>query len=313
MLDRSPEVVRRLHANISRVLLGKDEVIRLCLTALFAGEHILLEDVPGVGKTLLGKALARSIDGVFQRIQFTPDLTPSDITGSNLFQPEKREFVFYPGPVFANVLLADEINRTTPRTQSALLEAMNEFQVTVDNRTYPLPKPFIVIATQNPIEFEGTYPLPESQMDRFLLRISLGYPEREWELQLLAQHQNGEPVDRLEPVASAEEILSLQAAVRTVRTTREIDGYLLELVHATRRCSELRVGVSVRGTLMLYRAAQASAFLAGRDYVVPDDVQSLAVPVLAHRVVPQGYLHGNQREAVESLVARLVQEVPVPA
>lgn len=313
MFDRSPEVIRRLHANISRVLLGKDEVIRLCLTALFAGEHILLEDVPGVGKTLLGKALARSIDGVFQRIQFTPDLMPSDITGSNLFHAEKREFVFYPGPVFANVLLADEINRTTPRTQSALLEAMNEFQVTVENRTYPLPKPFIVIATQNPIEFEGTYPLPESQMDRFLLRISLGYPDRDWELRLLAQHQNGEPVERLEPVASAEEILSLQAAVRKVRTAREIDEYLLELVHATRRCPELRVGVSVRGTLMLYRAAQAAALLEGRDYVVPDDVQSLAVPVLSHRVIPQGYLHGNQREAVESLVARLIQEVPVPA
>lgn len=313
MFDRSPEVIRRLHANISRVLLGKDEVIRLCLTALFAGEHILLEDVPGVGKTLLGKALARSIDGVFQRIQFTPDLMPSDITGSNLFHAEKREFVFYPGPVFANVLLADEINRTTPRTQSALLEAMNEFQVTVENRTYPLPKPFIVIATQNPIEFEGTYPLPESQMDRFLLRISLGYPDRDWELRLLAQHQNGEPVERLEPVASAEEILSLQAAARKVRTTREIDEYLLELVHATRRCPELRVGVSVRGTLMLYRAAQAAALLEGRDYVVPDDVQSLAVPVLSHRVIPQGYLHGNQREAVEALVARLIQEVSVPA
>ncbi|MGQ9606298.1 MAG: AAA family ATPase [Thermogutta sp.] len=313
MFDRSPEVIRRLHANISRVLLGKDEVIRLCLTALFAGEHILLEDVPGVGKTLLGKALARSIDGVFQRIQFTPDLMPSDITGSNLFHAEKREFVFYPGPVFANVLLADEINRTTPRTQSALLEAMNEFQVTVENRTYPLPQPFIVIATQNPIEFEGTYPLPESQMDRFLLRISLGYPARDWELQLLAQHQNGEPVERLEPVASAEEILALQAAVRKVRTAREIDEYLLELVHATRRCPELRVGVSVRGMLMLYRSAQAAALLEGRDYVVPDDVQSLAVPVLSHRVIPQGYLHGNQREAVESLVARLIQEVPVPA
>lgn len=313
MFDRSPEVVRRLHANISRVLLGKDEVIRLCLTALFAGEHILLEDVPGVGKTLLGKALARSIDGVFQRIQFTPDLMPSDITGSNLFHAEKREFVFYPGPVFANVVLADEINRATPRTQSALLEAMSESQVTVENHTYPLPKPFIVIATQNPTEFEGTYPLPESQMDRFLLRISLGYPARDWELQLLTQHQNGEPVESLEPVATAEEILTLQTAVRKVRTTREMDEYLLELVHATRRCPELRVGASVRGMLMLYRAAQASAMLAGRDYVVPDDIQTLALPVLAHRVIPQGYLHGNQREAVESLVARLIQEVPVPA
>ncbi len=313
MFDRSPEVVRRLHANISRVLLGKDEVIRLCLTALFAGEHILLEDVPGVGKTLLGKALARSIDGIFQRIQFTPDLMPSDITGSNLFHAEKREFVFYPGPVFANVVLADEINRATPRTQSALLEAMSESQVTVENHTYPLPKPFIVIATQNPAEFEGTYPLPESQMDRFLLRISLGYPARDWELRLLTQHQNGEPVESLEPVASAEEILTLQASVRQVRTTREMDEYLLELVHATRRCPELRVGASVRGMLMLYRAAQASAMLAGRDYVVPDDIQSLALPVLAHRVIPQGYLHGNRREAVESLVARLIQEVPLPA
>ncbi len=313
MFDRSPEVVRRLHGNIRRVLLGKDDVVRFCLTSLFAGEHILLEDVPGVGKTLLGKALARSIDGAFQRIQFTPDLMPSDITGSNLFHAEKREFVFFPGPVFANIVLADEINRSTPRTQSALLEAMAESQVTVENRTYPLPQPFMVLATQNPAEFEGTYPLPESQMDRFLLRISLGYPAREWELQLLAQHQNSEPVDTLEAVVSAEEILALQAAVRKVRTTREIDEYLLELVHATRRCPELRVGVSVRGMLMLHRAAQAWAMLAGRDYVVPDDIQTLAVPVLSHRVIPEGYLHGSQREAVESLVARLVQEVPVPA
>ncbi len=306
------ELLQRLRTNINGVLLGKESVVEMCLVALLAGEHILLEDVPGVGKTLLGKALAKSIAGEFRRIQFTPDLLPSDITGSNLYHAERREFVFYPGPIFANIVLADEINRATPRTQSALLEAMNESQVTAEGTTFPLPQPFLVIATQNPAEFEGTYPLPESQMDRFLLRISLGYPSREYERQLLAQHRDGEPVDRLEPVLTCEQVLALQAATRRVHVEDSVADYLLNLVHATRDCPEIRVGASVRASLALYRAAQAKALLDGRDYVVPDDVQSLAVPVLSHRVITHGYLHGEHREAVEALIHRLVEDTPSP-
>ncbi|HOA53738.1 MAG: MoxR family ATPase [Thermogutta sp.] len=306
------ELLQRLRTNINGVLLGKESVVEMCLVALLAGEHILLEDVPGVGKTLLGKALAKSIAGEFRRIQFTPDLLPSDITGSNLYNAERREFVFYPGPIFANIVLADEINRATPRTQSALLEAMNESQVTAEGTTFPLPQPFLVIATQNPAEFEGTYPLPESQMDRFLLRVSIGYPSREYERQLLAQHRDGEPVDRLEPVLSCEQVLALQAATRQVYVEDSVADYLLNLVHATRECPEIRVGASVRASLALYRAAQAKALLDGRDYVVPDDVQSLAVPVLAHRVITHGYLHGEHREAVEALIHRLVEDTPSP-
>lgn len=306
-------LLQALRNNINSVLLGKESVVEMCLIALLAGEHLLLEDVPGVGKTLLGKAIARSIAGVFRRIQFTPDLLPSDITGSNLYHADRREFVFYPGPIFANVVLADEINRATPRTQSALLEAMNEAQVTVEGKTYPLPRPFLVIATQNPLEFEGTYPLPESQMDRFLLRISVGYPTRDFERELLEQHRNGEPVDLLEPVLTTEQVLALQAAVREVRMERSVLEYLLDLVEATRKCPEIRVGASVRASLVLYRAAQARAYLEGRDFVVPDDIQALAVPVLAHRVITQGYLHGGQRDAVEALIRRLVEDTPVPA
>ncbi|MBC7351358.1 MAG: MoxR family ATPase [Thermogutta sp.] len=306
-------LLQALRDNINGVLLGKQSVVEMCLIALLAGEHLLLEDVPGVGKTLLGKAIARSIAGVFRRIQFTPDLLPSDITGSNLYHADRREFVFYPGPIFANVVLADEINRATPRTQSALLEAMNEAQVTVEGKTYPLPRPFLVIATQNPLEFEGTYPLPESQMDRFLLRISVGYPTRDFERELLEQHRNGEPVDSLEPVLTTEQVLALQAAVREVRMERSVLEYLLDLVEATRKCPEIRVGASVRASLVLYRAAQARAYLEGRDFVVPDDIQALAVPVLAHRVITQGYLHGGQRDAVEALIRRLVEDTPVPA
>jgi MoxR-like ATPase len=237
---------------------------------------------------------------------------PADITGSSLYNSQTQEFVFSPGPVFANIVLADEINRATPRTQSALLESMSEGQVSADGQTHPLPRPFMVIATQNPVEFEGTYPLPESQLDRFLLRIPLGYPQREVELQVLSTHRDGEPVDALAPVLDCRQITALQAAVRQVAAEDSVNQYLLELVQATRRCDELQVGVSTRGALALYRAAQAAALLAGRQYVVPDDVKRLAIPVLAHRVIPRGYLHGGQREAVESLVERLVDEVPVP-
>jgi MoxR-like ATPase len=305
-------LIRQLEANITRAVFGKDEVVRLCVVALLAGEHVLLEDVPGVGKTLVGKALAKSVSGSFRRIQFTPDLLPADITGSHLYDSRQHEFTFNRGPVFANVVLADEINRTTPRTQSALLEAMAERQVSVDGQTNRLPQPFMVIATQNPLEFEGTYPLPESQLDRFLLRISVGYPDRSHELEVLASHREGEPVDRLEPVLSCEQIAELQQRVRRVRVDESIDAYLLDIVHATRNCDDLYVGVSTRGALSLYRASQAMALVEGRDYVVPDDVKGLAVAVLAHRVITKGYLQGGQREAIEALIARLVDEVPVP-
>jgi len=305
-------LIRQLEENISQVVLGKGDVVRLCVVALLAGEHVLLEDVPGVGKTLVGKALARSVSGEFRRIQFTPDLLPADITGSSIFDAKRQEFVFTRGPIFANVVLADEINRTTPRTQSALLEAMSENQVSADGQTHPLPRPFLVIATQNPLEFEGTYPLPESQLDRFLLRISVGYPDRACEREILSSHRGGEPVDRLQPVLDAEQILRLQDAVREVRVEPSVSEYLLDVVQATRASEELHVGVSIRGALSLYRTVQAWALAEGRDYVVPDDVKRLAVPVLAHRVISRGYLHGGQRGAVEALIERLADEVPVP-
>ena len=285
--------------------------MRLAVVALLAGEHVLLEDVPGVGKTLMGKAIARSLAGKFHRIQFTPDLLPADITGSSLYNSQTQEFVFSPGPIFANVVLADEINRATPRTQSALLESMSERQVSADGQTHPLPRPFMVIATQNPVEFEGTYPLPESQLDRFLLRIPLGYPEREVSCRCWRASRG-----RAGRFVSAGARLRAGASLAGGRAAGAVDDsineYLLDIVEATRRCDELHVGVSTRGALALYRAAQAAALVAGRRYVVPDDVKRLAVPVLAHRVIPKGYLHGGQREAVESLIERLVDDVPVP-
>jgi MoxR-like ATPase len=305
-------LVSDLEANIGRVVFGKAEVVRLCVVALLSGEHVLLEDVPGVGKTLVGKALAKSISADFCRIQFTPDLLPSDITGSSVYDAATGQFAYSRGPIFANIVLADEINRTTPRTQSALLEAMSDGQVSVDGQTHELPRPFMVIATQNPFEFEGTYPLPESQLDRFLLRIAVGYPDREEELQVLTSHRSGQPVDRLTPVLDPEQVVRLQAAVCEIHVSDAIHEYLLDVVHATRRCEELRVGVSTRGVLCLYRASQALALIEDRDFVVPDDVKRLAVAVCAHRVIPKGYLHGNQREAVESLIERLVDEVAVP-
>jgi MoxR-like ATPase len=305
-------LISDLENNIGQVVLGKPDVIRLCTLALLANEHVLLEDVPGVGKTLIGKALAKSVSGHFSRIQFTADLLPSDITGSNVFNPQTGEFVYNRGPIFSNIVLADEINRTPPRTQSALLEAMSDSQVSADGHTYHLPHPFMVIATQNPFEFEGTYPLPESQLDRFLLRISVGYPDREEELQVLASHREGEPVERLEPVLDAQQVVSLQHAVRHVTVEDSINEYLLDIVSATRNCDQLDVGVSTRGALCLYRASQALALVENRDFVVPDDVKRLAVPVLAHRVIPKGFLRGGQRQAVEATVRRLVDQIPVP-
>ncbi|WP_165245336.1 AAA family ATPase [Paludisphaera soli] len=302
----------RLQENVGQVVLGKAESIKLAVVALLAQGHVLVEDVPGVGKTLLARALAASIDCSFRRIQFTPDLLPSDVLGSSVFHAPSSEFVFKPGPVFSHVVLADEINRTTPRTQSALLEAMSDRQVSVEGVTYPLPPPFIVLATQNPYEFEGTYVLPESQLDRFMIRIRMGYPIRSEERRLLHDHRAGEPVTTLKPVLTAADVVHLQDGVRRVRVDEAIADYLLDIVHLTRRSEDLHVGVSTRGALTLYRAAQSLAMVSGRDFVVPDDVKSLAVPVLAHRVLGKSFLQAGEFGAAEAIIRDIVDRVKVP-
>jgi MoxR-like ATPase len=275
------------------------------LVALLSGGHALLEDVPGVGKTLLAKSLARSINGRFQRIQCTPDLLPTDITGTNIWNPNAREFEFLPGPTFTNILLADEINRATPRTQSALLEVMEEKQVTVDGVARPVSLPFFVIATQNPIEYQGTFPLPEAQMDRFTLSLSLGYPTEEEELQMLQKQHQRVSTDELKPCISLEEVLNLQRFVSQVKVTADLQKYMLNLVRASRSDDEITLGVSPRGTIALQKATQALAFLEGRDYAIPDDVKLLAPHVLSHRLIPAG---GRQ---AKTIVERLLRSVPV--
>jgi MoxR-like ATPase len=281
--------------------------------ALLAEGHVLIEDVPGVGKTLLARAIAASIDCPFRRIQFTPDLLPSDILGSSVFNSNSGEFIFKPGPIFANVILADEINRTTPRTQSALLEAMSDRQVSVEGQTHLLHPPFLVLATQNPFEFEGTYVLPESQLDRFMIRIRMGYPLRSEERTILTTHRQGEPVESLKPVLSIEQVVALQKAVRSVKVDEAISDYLLDLIHATREHDDLHVGVSTRGALMLYRAAQSLALVSGRDYVVPDDIKTLAPGVLAHRVLGKSFLQAGQFAAAEAIILEITDRLRVPA
>src|SRR6266566_4899322 len=285
-LDELIPVAHRINAAVNTVVVGKPDAIRLALTVLLAEGHALIEDVPGVGKTLLAKALARSIDCSVRRVQFTPDLLPSDITGVSAFNQEIREFEFKPGPIFANLVLGDEINRASPKTQSALLECMEERQVTVDGATYQLEPPFMVIATQNPVEMEGTYPLPEAQRDRFTARISIGYPDPSAELAVLDLHGSSSPLDSLQPAAHATDIRDLIAAVRAVHVAQPIRQYIISLANATRTSPELRLGASPRATLHLLRASRAYAALDGRDFVIPDDVQALAGPVLAHRLLP---------------------------
>jgi MoxR-like ATPase len=278
--ERLPALKRQL----GRVILGKDEALDHVLVALLSGHHLLLEDVPGVGKTTLAKALARSFDGHFRRVQFTPDLLPTDILGSAVYSPRDGGFTFQEGPVFTHVLLADEINRASPRTQSALLEAMSEGQVSADGVTRPLPSPFLVVATQNPVEYHGTYPLPEAQLDRFGLRLSLGYPGAEEEVDVIFSQAESHPVDALTPVLGASDVLALQARVRRVRVERRLGRYVVSLAEATRRHPAVQLGCSPRGTLALVHAAQARSFVEGRDYVTPEDVKAEAVPVLAHRL-----------------------------
>ena len=307
------ETIKRLESTIGGVLLGKPRVIRLVLTGFFAQGHLLIEDVPGVGKTLLARTLARSVDASFRRIQFTPDLLPSDLLGTSVFNQKTGEFEFRKGPIFASVILADEINRTTPRTQSALLEAMNSAKVSLDGETRTLPQPFVVLATQNPFEFEGTYALPESQLDRFMMRIDIGYPARDEERRMLKEQQEADPFEKIEPVISAEEVLKIQASVRAVRVEDSLRDYLLAIIGATRENPRVRIGVSPRGSNALQRAAQSYAYLDGRDYVLPDDIKRLARPVLAHRLVLDGALPGdgsfNDRDRV---LKEILDSVEVP-
>jgi MoxR-like ATPase len=305
------DTARALQANIGRVMVGTGAAAELLLAALVCQGHVLLEDVPGLGKTTLAKTLARSLGCTFQRLQFTPDLLPSDITGVSVFNQQTSEFEFRPGPVMANIVLADEINRAGPRTQSALLEAMEERQVTVDGVTRPLPQPFMVIATQNPIELEGTFPLPEAQLDRFLLRLSLGYPTEADEREILRRSRASDPLAGVTPVASGETIMTLGIAVRQVHVSEAIESYVLALVRATRDSRAVALGASPRGALALVRCGQALAAIRGRDFVSPDDVQALIVPTLAHRLMPSGQSRLRGR-AVAEILHEVVERVPVP-
>jgi MoxR-like ATPase len=304
------DVLAGLQTELGKVILGKPEVIRDLLTALLGGGHILMEDVPGVGKTTLAKALARAFDAEFKRVQFTPDLLPSDILGSSVYSPRDGTFTFKPGPIFANILLADEINRASPRTQSSLLEAMSERQASIEGTTHPLPAPFLVIATQNPIEFHGTYPLPEAQLDRFGMRINLGYPDKEREVDVLFSQFHHHPLDDVQRVVDAAAVLALQQTVRAVRVERGIARYLVALADASRSHPSVKMGCSPRGTLILFRMAQARAFLDGREHAIPEDVKAVAVPTLAHRLAldTKAKYSGVQKEDV---VRELLDSVPV--
>ncbi len=307
MQNNNSAVIR----NLRHVIRGKDEILELVMVALFANGHILIEDVPGVGKTTLAKALAFSIKGNFRRIQFTPDLLPTDIVGGMIYSPKSGEFRFRPGPIFSNVLLADEINRASPRTQSALLEAMNERQATIEGERYPLPNPFIVIATQNPVEYHGTYPLPEAQLDRFAMRLEIGYPDAEQEMNIVLDQREKHPLDDLKPVLGSEDIVSMFYKVKQVDVEKSVAEYMIELVRATREEPRLRLGASPRAALILYRCCQALAFVRERPFVTPDDVKELAVPVLAHRLVldTKASYSGERKESV---VRDLLQTVKAP-
>jgi MoxR-like ATPase len=305
-------ICNKIVENISRVIVGKSRTIELLLVALLAEGHILLEDVPGVAKTLLAKSLAKSIGGSFNRVQFTPDLMPADITGFNVYDQKSGCFSFHPGPVITHVLLADEINRTIPRTQSSLLECMEERQVTVDGTTHPLPKPFFVMATQNPIDLEGTFPLPEAQLDRFLLKTRLGYPDKNEEIRIMERFQETDPLEKLVAVATPEDIITLQQARRRIRVSTPVRNYIADIVRATRHHTAIRFGASPRGSLGLMRAAQAQATLRGREFILPDDIKSLARQVLAHRLIlkEEDRLRG---EDSANLLEHIINEVPVPA
>ena len=313
MLTATNTQIAQLQQTIGRVIKGKEEVIQLALITLLAKGHLLIEDVPGTGKTTLAHTLARAFRCTFQRVQFTSDMLPSDVIGISVFNPALETFDFKPGPLFANIVLADEINRTTPKTQSALLEAMNEAQVTVDNRTHPLPQPFLVIATQNPIEHHGTYPLPESQLDRFLMRIRMGYPGRESEKQIL-RNNGSAAIEEVPPVMDAAEVVAMQEAVTRVRVDDSLLDYTLEIVERTRQSEQLSLGVSPRGTVLLQRGAQARAFLEGRDYCLPDDFKRLMLPVFAHRIVVSSRYSSTRKksEQAEAVLSDIIDTTRVP-
>ncbi len=310
----APDLLTGVQQSVQSVIRGKDEVIRLALVGLLARGHLLIEDVPGVGKTTLAHALARSFDCAFQRIQFTSDMLPSDVIGMSIFSQQTQHFEFRPGPIFANIVLADEINRTTPKTQSALLEAMNENQVTVDNHTSPLPQPFMVMATQNPIEHHGTYPLPESQLDRFLMRLKIGYPSAESEKEILQDFADSDPLADIKPVMTGAEVVEIQNRVRRVKVDEELLNYTLAIVEKTRQHEYLSLGVSPRGSMSLYRAAQALAFLEGRNYCIPDDFKRLILPVFSHRcVVSSRYISTLKKsDQSEAILEEIINSTPVP-
>ena len=310
-IEEIKNVTDRIIENVERVIVGKHDEVQLALIAMVCQGHVLIEDVPGVGKTVLAKSLARSIGCTFKRIQFTPDLLPSDVTGVNIYNQRVGEFEFRPGPVFAQIVLADEINRATPKTQSALLEAMEERQVTVEGTTHRLPQPFLVMATQNPIEYEGTFPLPEAQLDRFLMRISLGYPPKGDEITILESQQKVHPLEEIERVATIDELLTIQEGVRDIYVDKLVKEYIVEITNATRAHQEVYLGASPRGSLALFRTAQARAAMYGRDFVIPDDVKALAEPTLAHRLIisPGARIRNVDTKAI---IAEILSSVPVP-
>lgn len=310
-IESVQSLVQKLSANVGHVILGKQNEIRLTATALICRGHLLIEDVPGVGKTMLARAIAKSLGCTFKRIQFTPDMLPSDVTGVSVFNQQSRQFEFRPGPVMAQIVLTDEINRATPKTQSALLECMEERQVTVDGVTYPIPPPFLVLATQNPIEYEGTFPLPEAQLDRFMLRVHLGYPGHNDEMAMLDAQQRMHPIEQIEQVATAQELSDAQNAVKDVRVDNLIKEYILALVEATRKHPDVYLGASPRGSLALYKCAQAHSAIQGRDYVIPDDIKALAESALAHRLIisPAARLKNVDSRAV---IDELLHTIPVP-
>jgi len=304
-------LAERIVDNVEKVIIGKREEIQLTVIALLCQGHLLIEDVPGVGKTMLARALAKSIGCTFKRIQFTPDMLPSDVTGVSVFNQKTREFEFRPGPIMAQIVLTDEINRATPKTQSALLEAMQERQVTVDGVTYPIPEPFLVLATQNPIEYEGTFPLPEAQLDRFMLRISLGYPSPEEEIAILDSQQYVHPIETIGQVVDAQELLEAQEKVKEVYVDPLVKEYIVDLVNATRKHSDIYLGASPRGSLALYKAGRARAAILGRDYVIPDDIKALAVAALAHRLIVSPSARIKEIDA-KTVVGEILESVPVP-